>query len=147
MLFHCDATQWVGKMPASVGEGPGSPLACDLLSFSPHKFHGAKGVGVLYSRPGVRTATLIHGEQELGRRGGTENSPGIVGAGVAAELAMAWLTDETNIERGRALRDRFERAVRAGVPDVVVNGEGQDRLWNTSSIGFPGWRQRRCCCS
>ncbi len=188
VLFHCDATQWIGKMPASVGdatnETPGldgsspSPtpslrhsvtpslpaLPCDLLTYSPHKFHGPKGVGVLYCRPGVRTSPLIHGEQELGRRGGTENVPGIVGAGVAAELAMAWLADAGNVERGRALRDRFERGVMARVPEAVVNGVGTptlhvgnsvdrdreenqkelhaerggaQRLWNTSSIGFP----------
>ena len=185
VLFHCDATQWIGKMPTSVGEGADqatsldgsapslrhsitSSLPCDLLTYSPHKFHGPKGVGVLYCRPGVRTSPLIHGEQELGRRGGTENVPGIVGAGVAAELAAAWLGDPENIQRGRAMRDRFERGVIAAVPDVVVNGLGipgtptlrvgnsidharagnqeelhaerggtQERLWNTSSIGFP----------
>ncbi len=167
VLFHCDATQWVGKMPTSiseVAEGTASPddpssslrhsitssLPCDLLTYSPHKFHGPKGVGVLYCRPGVRTSPLIHGEQELGRRGGTENVPGIVGAGVAAELAAAWLGDPGNIDRGRAMRDRFERGVVAAVPDAVVNGielnqmktaaerrATQERLWNTSSIGFP----------
>jgi cysteine desulfurase len=171
--FHTDATQWVGKMPASVHEPSAGesgvdgarapslrhpvtpPLPADLLTYSPHKFHGPKGVGALYCRPGVRTAPLIHGEQEQGRRGGTENTPGIVGAGVAAELAAAWLADPGNIERGRDLRDRFERHVIAGVPDAVVNGLGtpalrvgadphaerggaqQTRLWNTSSIGFP----------
>ena len=167
VLFHCDATQWIGKMPTSVGEeadqatsldgsAPSlrhsitSSLPCDLLTYSPHKFHGPKGVGVLYCRPGVRTSPLIHGEQELGRRGGTENVPGIVGAGVAAELAAAWLGDPENIQRGRAMRDRFERGVIAAVPDVVVNGielnqmktaserrATQERLWNTCSIGFP----------
>jgi cysteine desulfurase len=139
VLFHTDATQWVGKSPVNVGEGPKSiPIIdCDLLSFSPHKFHGPKGVGMLYSRAGVRTAPLIHGEQEQGRRGGTENVAGIVGAGVAAELAMAWLADPSNIERGRALRDHFEAAIRRAVPDAHVNGESSPRLWNTSSIGFP----------
>ena len=153
VLFHTDATQWAGKNPVTNAE------EFDLLTYSSHKFHGPKGVGVLYCRPGVRTSPLIHGEQEQGRRGGTENVPGIVGAGVAAELAMAWLADGGNIERGRSLRDRFERDVIAGVPDAVVNGRGsptlrvgfsgeehhaerggtltQTRLWNTSSIGFP----------
>lgn len=143
-FFHCDATQWVGKMPIDRLDD------FDLLTYSPHKFHGPKGVGVLYCRPGVRTSPLIHGEQELGRRGGTENVPGIVGAGVAAELAVAWLSDPANIERGRALRDRFERGVITAAPDAVVNGTESDghlpgsespttrtRLWNTSSIGFP----------
>lgn len=150
VLFHCDGTQWVGKMPV---RGDGGVEEFDLLTFSPHKFHGPKGVGVLYCRPGVRTSPLIHGEQELGRRGGTENVPGIVGAGVAAVLSAAWVAEPGNIEHGRELRDRFERTVRAGVPDAVVNGLGDGaiaaaerrttlesspaRLWNTSSIGFP----------
>ncbi len=137
VLFHTDATQYVGKMPVRVGDDATGSLGADLLTYSPHKFHGPKGVGVLYCRPGVRTAPLIHGEQELGRRGGTENVPGIVGAGVAAELAAAWTSDPRNIERGRALRDRFEHAVLEAVPDAVVNGRGAERLWNTSSIGFP----------
>lgn len=130
VLFHTDATQWVGKMPTDA-----APF--DLLTYSPHKFHGPKGVGILYCRPGVRTAPLIHGEQELGRRGGTENVPGIIGAGVAADLAMAWLADPANIGRGRALRDEFESNLRRAIPDIVVNGAAGDRLWNTSSVGFP----------
>ena len=148
--FHTDATQWVGKVRVEEGvEGSrhqgikgGTESAAldafDLLTFSPHKFHGPKGVGVLYCRPGVRTSPLIHGEQEQGRRGGTENVPGIVGAGVAAELAMAWLAEPSNIAKGRTMRDRFERTVLTGVPDAVVNGigPGVERLWNTSSIGF-----------
>jgi cysteine desulfurase len=166
VTFHCDATQWVGKMPTRVGEsspqrsgdtssGAGG-LECDLLTYSAHKFHGPKGVGVLYSRPGIRTAPLIHGEQELGRRGGTENVPGIVGAGVAAELAMAWLADPTNVSRGRALRDHFESALLAAVPEARVNVADEPRLWNTTSIGFPGLEaealllllsERGVCCS
>lgn len=148
VTFHCDATQWVGKMPARVGAAEGDaaerewaarPLDADLLTYSPHKFHGPKGVGVLYARPGVRTATLIHGEQELGRRGGTENAAGIVGAGVACRLAETWLADPSNRARGAAVRDRFERAVLARVPEARVNGPHateRDRLWNTTSIGF-----------
>ncbi len=143
VLFHTDATQVVGKMSVNVGDVPASSAlgtqhsALTLLTYSPHKFHGPKGVGVLYCRQGVRTAPLIHGEQELGRRGGTENVPGIVGSGVAADLAMAWLADPQNIERGRELRDWFEAGLRRAVPDIVVHGASGDRLWNTSSIGFP----------
>lgn len=155
VTFHCDATQWVGKMPTMVQgegtEGPkdqgpvdwaARPLAVDLLTYSPHKFHGPKGVGVLYSRPGVRTATLIHGEQELGRRGGTENITGIVGMGVACRLAEAWLADPSRRAAGAALRDHFERELLARIPDARINGPhgdplSRDRLWNTSSIGFP----------
>jgi len=153
VTFHCDATQWVGKMPTHIGsegtegaEDRGSadwaarPLTVDLLTCSPHKFHGPKGVGVLYSRPGVRTATLVHGEQELGRRGGTENIAGIVGAGIACRLAETWLADPANRIRGRELRDDFERELLARIPDARINGphaSDHDRLWNTSSIGFP----------
>lgn len=167
VTFHCDATQWVGKMPTRVnGEGTGgsrdhgnaaiggmsenddepaadwasTPLDVDLLTCSPHKFHGPKGVGVLYARPGVRTATLIHGEQELGRRGGTENIAGIIGAGAACKLAAEWLADQDNRVRGGELRDHFERSLLASVPNARINGSHEserDRLWNTSSIGFP----------
>jgi cysteine desulfurase len=170
VMYHCDATQWVGKMGVRVqqGEGPeasgeskgikAGEIVCDLLTFSPHKFHGPKGLGVLYARAGVRTAPLIHGEQEMGRRGGTENVPGIVGAGVAAQLAMAWLSDPENPRRVGALRDRFERAVLAAVPEARVNGAAGrlGRLYNTSSIGFPGLEaealllllsERGVCCS
>ncbi len=134
VAFHCDATQWVGKMP--VGEA-----FADFLTFSPHKFHGPKGVGVVYARPGLGFSPLIHGEQEQGRRGGTENTHGIVGAGVACRLAAEWLADPGNIARGAALRDRFERGVLASVPDAVVNGPASSdpmrRLWNTTNIAFP----------
>ena len=150
--FHCDATQWVGKMPTSVDVGSADAggatgtfrLVCDLLTFSPHKFHGPKGVGVLWGRPGVRTAPLIHGEQELGRRGGTENVPGIIGAGVAAQIAAEWLFDPERRRAVGALRDRFERGVLEGYPDATVNGprenaeeQGTRRLWNTTNIAFP----------
>lgn len=138
-VFHCDATQWVGKMPTSVGElGPAS-IDCDVLTFSPHKFHGPKGVGVLWSRRGVRLRPRIPGSQELGRRGGTENVPGIVGAGVAALEAAQWLADERERSRLGGLLDEFEELVRAGVPDVVVNAPASRelRLWNTINMGFP----------
>lgn len=156
VLMHCDATQWVGKQPVlggaaggggggGGGSGGGGADAFDLLTYSPHKFHGPKGVGVLYARAGVPTSPLIHGEQELGRRGGTENVPGIVGAGVAARLAAAWVQDGAERERLGGLRDRFERLVLAGYPEARVNGAvdrpgepvGTRRLWNTSSIAFP----------
>lgn len=128
VTFHCDATQWVGKRttrlapptPAPAVEpstradpvvpAPEGLIDCDLLTFSPHKFNGPKGVGVLYARPGVRTAPLVHGEQELGRRGGTENVPGIVGAGVAAQQAAAWLGDPANSAGLRSRRDQIGRA-------------------------------------
>jgi len=132
--FHCDATQWVGRMPAGLAGG-----AIDLVTVSAHKFHGPKGIGALWVRGGVRVAPqVVGGPQERDRRGGTENVPGIVGMGVAAEAAMAWLADEDGRVRGRALRDRLEAGVLARVPDAVVNGAGVERLWNTTNIGFPG---------
>ena len=147
VLFHCDATQWVGKMPTRLLTEPAietdlHALHADFVTFSSHKFHGPKGLGVLWSRPGARFAPMILGEQELGRRGGTENTAAITGAGIAASLAEAWLGDPRRVEHGRLLRDRFERgvlaaAIAAGV-DASVNGPPDPalRLWNTSNIAF-----------
>jgi len=130
--FHCDATQWVGRMPTDL-----HAMGADLASFAAHKFHGPKGVGALWSRPGVRVRTgVVGGPQERGLRGGTENVAGIVGMGVAAESARAWLAGD-GVAHGAAARDAFERAVLAAVPDAVVNGAGTERLWNTTNIGFP----------
>jgi cysteine desulfurase len=152
VVFHCDATQWVGKMPTRVegteaqrhtgteGEGGQDALfAGDLLSFSPHKFHGPKGVGVLWCRRGIKITPTVHGTQELGRRGGTENVPGIVGAGAAADLAAAWLARTDERRRLAGVRDRFEARVLALVPEARVNGptDPAARLWNTANIGFP----------
>ena len=132
--FHCDATQWAGRMPLAAAE-----LGADLVTVSAHKFHGPKGVGALWVRGGVRVAAqVVGGPQERERRGGTENVPGIVGMGVAADAASAWLADPAGRERGAAARDAFERAVCEAVPDAVVNGAGAARLWNTTNIGFPG---------
>ncbi len=140
--FHCDATQWVGKMPMPEGGPP-----CDLLTCSAHKFCGPKGVGMLWVRRGVACVSQILGSQEQGRRGGTENVAGIAGAGVAAEESDAWLRDPSNRERQARVRDRFEREVLARCPGAVVNGpchwgqsptEGAWKLWNTANIGFPG---------
>jgi cysteine desulfurase len=140
-VFHCDGTQWVGKEPVNV-EAEGF----DLLTCSPHKFHGPKGVGVLWMRRGVRTRPQAPGTQELGRRGGTENVPGIVGAGVAAEESRAWLSDPSNRLRQRALRDLLESLIRERCPEAVINAPDAptlpdgtpSRLWNTSNLGFSG---------
>ena len=115
-------------MPAPVG---------DLMTFAPHKFHGPKGVGVLWVRPGVALRPRILGAQELGRRGGTENVPGILGAGVAAREALEWLRENAPRARLAALRDEFERAVLAAIPDAAVNARAAPRLWNTTNIAFP----------
>lgn len=133
VTFHTDATQWVGKMPTDV-----KGLPVDLLTFSPHKFHGLKGVGVLYVRSGVRLEPAIHGVQEMGRRGGTENVPGILAAGVACIEAREWLSDPIRAHPDPRLRDALERAILERVPGTRVNGPADARLWNTTNIAFDG---------
>ena len=133
VLWHTDATQAVGKLPVDV-----KALGADLLSFAAHKFHGPKGVGGLYVRRGVRLRPVqVGGPQELSRRGGTENVPGVVGMGVAAEAAAAWLASEQP-ERVAGLRDRFESAVLAAHATATVHHRDQPRLFNTACIGFRG---------
>lgn len=132
--FHVDGSQWVGRMPTSVAE-----TALDLLSFTGHKFHAPKGVGGLYIRRGMRLSPQQPGAQELERRAGTENAPGIVGMGAAAQDAKQWLEDESNRARIAALRDRFERAVLGHADAASVNGTTRpdSRLWTTTNIAFP----------
>ncbi len=130
--FHTDATQWVGKMPTDV-----SSLPITMLSCAGHKFHGPKVTGVLWIRRGVVVQPLIiGGGQEQGRRGGTENVPGIVGLGVAASQANAWL-DAGGHTQMPSLRDRFEEGLLEAVPDACINGATASRMWSTSSVGFP----------
>ncbi len=130
-LFLVDATQAMGKVPVDA-----VAWGADLLSLSGHKFHGPKGTGLLMIRRGVRLKPfMLGGSQERGRRGGTENVPGLVGLGKAAELALARLPET---ERVRALRDRFEAELAARIPDLRVHGAGTERLPNTSLVGFAG---------
>ena len=130
--FHTDATQAVGRTPVSMAD-----LGVDLLSCSAHKLHGPKGVGALAIRRGVHVrATLAGGPQERERRAGTENVPGIVGFGVAATAASAWLAGG-GPRRGAELRDLLERLVLEQEPEAVVHGVGAERLWNTTNIAFP----------
>ncbi|MEX0744518.1 MAG: cysteine desulfurase family protein, partial [Phycisphaeraceae bacterium] len=136
VTFHIDATQAVGKLPVDV-----LAVGADLLTLAAHKFHGPKGVGALYVRRGVRLRPQQRGgPQEGERRGGTENTAGVIGMGVAADLARAFVADVDRVTALQALRDRFEREVLAAVPDARVNaGEpGVLRLWTTSNIAFPG---------
>ena len=136
VIFHCDATQAVGKLPVDV-----AAIGVDLLTWSAHKFHGPKGVGALYLRRGLRLRRQQSGgPQEQQWRGGTENTAGIVGMGTAAELARRFLKDEVQIKRLAALRDRFEAGILDRLPDTTINGGGaaSSRLWNTSNLGFPG---------
>lgn len=134
ILYHCDATQWIGKMPTDM-----TRHAFDLLTFAPHKFHGPKGVGVLWARSGVRLSPRQLGTQELGRRGGTENVPGILGTGVAAREAIEWLSNPMRRDQLASLRDTFEQQVLRALPDAAINrpGDPAQRLWNTSNIAFP----------
>jgi cysteine desulfurase len=132
VLFHVDGTQAVGKVPIDL-----SRLPVDLLNLSAHKLHGPKGVGVLYLRRGLRVRPfMVGGGQERGRRGGTENVPGIVGLGKAAELAAAHL--EAMAGPVRALRDRLEADLLDRVPDIRINGAGAGRVPNTSFVSFRG---------
>lgn len=132
VLFHTDASQAVGKLPVDVER-----LGCDFLSFSAHKFHGPQGVGGLYVRPGVKLAQFIFGgSQESGRRAGTENLPGIAGAGAAAARRLTRLDDTISALQER--RDQFERAVRTQIPDVFVNGDAENRVCNTTHLRFEG---------
>jgi cysteine desulfurase len=128
-LFHTDAVQAVGKIPFDL-----KATGIDMLSLSGHKLHGPKGIGALYLRKGTKFSPLVRGgPQERRRRGGTENVPGIVGLGKAAELALAQLQDEEG--RVRTLRDRLERGI-LQIGDCIVLGDAENRLPNTSNIAF-----------
>ena len=132
VLFHTDAVQVAGKVRIDV-----KSLGVDYLSLSAHKLHAPKGIGVLYVRRKCKFQPyLIGGQQERGRRGGTENVAGIVAFGKAAELAMEHLRDENT--RVRAMRDRLEAAILTQIPNTVRNGGKEPRLPNTSNISFDG---------
>jgi len=129
-LFHTDAVQAVGKIPIDL-----KSTEIDMLSLSGHKLHGPKGVGALYVRRGVRMRPLVRGgHQERGRRAGTENAPGVIGLGKAAELALLHLGDEQS--RVRALRDRLERGILQTVERSILMGDPETRLPNTTNIAF-----------
>jgi len=130
ILFHTDGVQAVGKVPINLNE-----TAIDLLSLSGHKLHGPKGIGVLYVRRGTLFSPfLIGGHQEKGRRGGTENTPGIVALGKASELALAHMGPENT--EVRRLRDKLETELIARIPNCRVNGGRATRLPNTTNISF-----------
>jgi cysteine desulfurase len=132
VLFHTDAVQAVGKIPLHLENAN-----LHYLSASAHKIHGPKGVGFLYvNRRSGFAPMLLGGGQENGRRAGTENVPGIVGLGKAAELAAHALEDEAR--EVRRLRDAFESGVLAQIGGVQLNGDPIDRLPNTSNLAFEG---------
>lgn len=127
--FHCDATQAIGKLPVNFHE-----LGVDCATMAAHKFHGPKGIGALYVRRGMRVPPLVvGGPQEREKRGGTENVAGIVGMGVAAELAATYLPDMASVAK---LRDDLERRALETCGDVRVNGSTTHRLPNTTNLGF-----------
>jgi cysteine desulfurase len=131
-LFHTDAVQTPGKLRIDVKD-----CGVDFLSLSAHKLHAPKGIGLLYVKRRTRYHPyVIGGGQERGRRGGTENVANIVAFGRAAELASASLQEENT--RVRALRDRLEGGLLAGIPGTSRNGAGEPRLPNTSNIAFEG---------
>ena len=131
VLFHTDAVQAAGHLPIDVGT-----LGVDMLSLSAHKFHGPKGVGVLYARRGVALTNVIYGgAQERGKRAGTENLPGIVGAAAAFDEACAHM--EENARKVTALRDKLIRGLTA-IPHTVLNGDAVRRLPGNVNVCFEG---------
>ena len=131
IIFHCDAVQAIGKIPIDVKE-----MQVDTLSMSGHKIHTPKGIGILYVRDGLPYVPLIFGHQENNRRGGTENVPYIIGIGKAAEMIL-----EDNYEINKKLkylRDKLEKEVKENIEDVMIYGDLDNRLPNTSSMAFKG---------
>ena len=129
--FLCDAVQAVGKIEVDV-----RTLGADLVLATSQKLGGPRGAGVLWIAPGLRLAPIFGGEQERGRRAGTENLPGVAGLGAAIEAAVARRPEEA--ARVGALRDRLEAGLLAAVPRARVNGAGAPRLPGTSSVVFEG---------
>jgi len=133
VIFHCDATQAVGKIPIDV-----EAMGIDLLSLSAHKIYGPKGTGCLYVRrkgPRVRLVCQMHGGgHERGMRSGTLNVPGIVGLGAACEICKSEMAQEA--PRLKALRDRLHQGIVDGLDYVFLNGHPTERLPNTVNLSF-----------
>ncbi|MGC8886383.1 MAG: cysteine desulfurase family protein [Verrucomicrobiia bacterium] len=129
VLFHTDAVQALGKIPIDVKK-----LGVDYLSISGHKIYALKGIGALYVRKGAPFSPyIIGGNQEQGRRGGTENTVGIAAFGKAAELALKRLDQ---IERIRRLRDKLEEGILNSIKWTYLNGSKENRIPNTTNISF-----------
>jgi cysteine desulfurase len=130
ILFHTDAVQSAGKIPINMKNN-----VIDMLSISGHKLHAPKGIGILYVRRGTRFSPfLIGGHQEKGRRGGTENTPSIIGLGKACELADKNMQKEN--KEVKRLRDKLEKELLERIPQSRVNGDTANRLPNTTNISF-----------
>ena len=131
VLFHTDAVQAAGHLHIDVKE-----QNIDMLSLSAHKFHGPKGVGVLYARKGILLSNIIEGgAQERGKRGGTENIPAIMGMTAALEEAVENL--DSNAEKMAAMRDKLIEGLSA-IPHSILNGDGENRLPNNVNFCFEG---------
>ena len=131
ICFHTDAVQAAGKIPIDVKR-----IGCHALSISGHKMHAPQGVGALYVRKGTKLQPLFYGgRQERSRRAGTENVPGIVALGKAAEMAMQGF-ERGDTEKMSALRDRLQQGILAQVEEAAVNGGNALRVPNTSNIYF-----------
>jgi cysteine desulfurase len=131
VYFHTDAVQAAGKVPIEVKR-----LGCDLLSISGHKLHAPQGVGAIYVGKGTLLQPMFYGgSHERSRRAGTENVPGIIGLGKAAELAREAL-ERGDLARMSAMRDRIEQTILSAVDATGVNGEGAPRVPNTTNIHF-----------
>lgn len=131
ILFHVDAVQAVGKIKIDVKK-----INCDTLSISAHKIHGPKGIGVLYVRDGIPFTPLIFGHQESNRRGGTENTAYIIGLGVAARRLMEHMNEDN--KRIESLRDKLEETIISSLDGVLIYGDKESRMPNTSSMAFLG---------
>jgi len=133
ILFHTDAVQAAGKLPIDL---TGALKNVDLLSISGHKMYAPQGTGILFVRTGVHVAALLHGgPQERQRRAGTENVPGIVALGRAAELAQSWLASNAPAELA-TLRDRLEAGLLAAIPNSYINGSTEHHSPNTTNLRF-----------
>jgi cysteine desulfurase len=131
VYFHTDAVQAAGKIPIDV-----KTIGCDLLSISGHKMHAPQGVGALYVRKGTILQPMLYGgSHERSRRAGTENVPGIIGLGKAAEIAKSAL-DRGDLTRMAEMRDRIEQKILSEVEAIGVNGTGAPRVPNTTNIYF-----------
>lgn len=130
IYFHTDAVQTIGNIPVDVKE-----LNVDLLSLSAHKFHGPKGVGVLYIRDGVNIDNLLHGGgQEKRRRASTENIAGIVGLGTAIEIATKDIPKKA--EYLKTLREKTINGLTENIPEIIVNGDREKRLPGNVNVCF-----------
>jgi cysteine desulfurase len=131
VYFHTDGVQAAGKVPIDVQR-----ITCDLLSISGHKMHAPQGVGALYVRKGTILRPMLYGgSHERSRRAGTENVPGIVALGKAAEIAKEAL-DRGDLTQMAAMRDRLQERILSQVETIGVNGEGAPRVPNTTNIHF-----------